>query len=39
MGGHEDDSLDGGTGTDFCDGGPHVIADTALRCEKVINVP
>jgi len=39
MGGNDDDSLDGGTGTDFCDGGPHVTGDTAVSCETIYNVP
>ena len=39
MGGNDDDSLDGGTGTDFCDGGPHVTGDIAVRCETIYNVP
>jgi len=39
MGGDGDDNLNGGSGFDFCDGGPHVIGDTAVSCETIYNVP
>jgi len=31
--------VDGGTETDTCDGGTHVVGDTAVNCETVVNVP
>jgi hypothetical protein len=34
-----DDAMNGGTGIDFCNGGPHNTGDTAVNCETVTNVP
>jgi hypothetical protein len=39
VGGDGDDVLDGGSNFDFCDGGGHTNADTALSCEQRRNVP
>ncbi len=39
VGGPGDDVMDGGTAFDLCSGGPQVVADTALNCEFVADVP
>lgn len=38
-GGSEDDSLDGGNDFDTCDGGTELVADSAVNCESVTQVP
>ncbi len=40
QGGDEDDNLNGGLGTaDFCDGGNHILGDTATGCESPPSPP
>ena len=34
-----DDALNGGANMDDCDGGPHIVTDTAVACEAVVGVP
>jgi uncharacterized delta-60 repeat protein len=38
-GGNGDDEMSGDAGTDVCNGGPHVVGDTATSCETVSGVP
>jgi hypothetical protein len=39
LGGTGDDALDGGDGLDICNGNGQVNADTAIQCERVLQVP
>jgi Tol biopolymer transport system component len=41
FGGDGDDSLDGGRDKDVdaCDGGAHLVGDSATRCESVVGIP